>query len=122
MYLIKKVGNRVKGMGLRITKFHLIMHVADDILNFGTPMEFDTGSNESGHKYEKTAAKLTQKNKALFDTQTCQRLEEIHLLDLAVVDMQGDKKWNYYQAKEINCKKLLKKKKNRAWQTPITCI
>ena len=63
MYLIKKVGRRVKGMGLKITKFHCIMHMADDILNFGVPMEFDTGSNESGHKVEKTAAKLTQKKK-----------------------------------------------------------
>jgi hypothetical protein len=63
MYLIKKVGNCTQGMGLKITKFHCIMHMADDILNFGVPMEFDTGSNESGHKYEKTAAKLTQKKR-----------------------------------------------------------
>ena len=99
MYLIKKVGKRVKGMGLKITKFHSIMHMADDILNFGVPMEYDTGSNESGHKKEKIAAKLTQKNKALFDIQTCRRLEEVHLLDLAVADMQGIKLWNYYHKK-----------------------
>ena len=101
MYLIKKVGRRVKGMGLKITKFHSIMHMADDILNFGVPMEFDTGSNESGHKYEKTAAKLTQKKKELFDEQTCVRLEEVHLLDLAIADMDGLKLWDYYETKEL---------------------
>ena len=101
MYLIKKVGNRTRGMGLKITKFHCIMHMADDILNFGVPMEFDTGSNESGHKVEKTAAKLTQKNKQKFDQQTCERLEEVHLLDLAVAEMQGHKKWEYYQVNNI---------------------
>ena len=39
------------------------MHMADDILYFGVPMEFDTGSNESGHKAEKTAAKLNKKKR-----------------------------------------------------------
>ena len=102
MYLIKKVSRRVKGMGLKITKYHAIMHMADDILNFGVPMEFDTGSNESGHKAEKKAAKLTQKKKALFDVQTCIRLEEVHLLDLAVADIEGLKLWNYYQTKAIS--------------------
>ena len=96
MCLIKRVGNRVKGMGLKITKFHCIMHLADDILNFGVPMEVDTGSNESMHKSEKTAAKLTQKNKTVFDIQTAKRLNEIYLLDLAKEEMAGKKKWECY--------------------------
>ena len=66
MYLMKKVGRRVQGMGLKISKFHSIMHLTNDILNFGVPLEVDTGSNESGHKVEKTAAKLTQKKKRIF--------------------------------------------------------
>ena len=99
MYLIKKVGKRVTGMGLKITKFHTIMHYADDILNFGVPMEFDTGSNESGHKEEKSAAKLTQKKKELFDIQTCRRLEEKHLLNMAMQEINGYKLWNYYLPK-----------------------
>ena len=57
MYFIKKICKRTEGMGLKITKFHCIMHLADDILNFGVPMECDTGSNESAHKTEKKAAK-----------------------------------------------------------------
>ena len=95
MYLMKKVGRRVEGMGLKITKFHSIMHLTDDILNFGVPMEVDTGSNESGHKLEKTAAKLTQKNKELFDIQTAHRLEELHLIDLAESEIDGNSMWEY---------------------------
>jgi len=67
MYLVRKVAQRQKGMGLKLTKFHAILHIADDILNFGVPLEVDTGSNESGHKPTKTAAKLTQKQRETFE-------------------------------------------------------
>ena len=66
MCVMKKVGCRVQGMGLKISKFHSIIHLTNDILNFGVPLEVDTGSNESGHKVEKTAAKLMQKKKEFF--------------------------------------------------------
>ena len=95
MYLIKKISRRTKGMGHKLTKFHCIMHIADDILNFGVPMEVDTGSNESGHKPTKTAARLTQKKRETFDIQTATRLEEIHLLDLAIEEISGRPLWDY---------------------------
>jgi hypothetical protein len=88
MYLMKKVAKRVAGMQLKLTKFHGVVHMADDILNFGVPMEVDTGSNESGHKATKTAARLTQKNEKTFDLQTAIRLEEVHLLDLAMLEIE----------------------------------
>ena len=56
MYLAKNVAKRAKGMQLKLTKFHTIVHIAKDILNFGVPMEVDTGANESGHKSTKKAA------------------------------------------------------------------
>ena len=95
IYLMKKVGRRVQGMGLKIAKFHSIVHLTNDILNFGVPLEVDTGSNESGHKVEKTAAKLTQKKKEFFDIQTARRLEEVHLIDLAMEEIKCKKLWNY---------------------------
>ena len=55
-----KTQRRVEGMGLKLMKFHAIMHMAQDIMYFGIPMEFDTGSNERGHKVVKRAAWLTQ--------------------------------------------------------------
>ena len=95
MYLMKKVGKRAARMQLKLTKFHGIVHMADDIFNFGVPMEVDTGSNESGHKATKTAARLTQKNEDTFDHQTAKRLEEVHLLDLAVLEISGYPVHNY---------------------------
>lgn len=87
MYLIRRVGRRVQGMGLKITKFHTIMHMTDDILKFGVPMNYDTGSDESGHKPSKTAARLTQKRADTFDVQIGARLQEVHCLDLAMEEI-----------------------------------
>ena len=67
MHLIKKIGKRTEGMGLKVSKFQAISHMADDILQYGVPMEYDTGSNKSGHKATKVAARLTQKNESTFD-------------------------------------------------------
>ena len=93
VHLIKKIGKRVEGMGPKIFKCHAILHVADDILNFGVPLEFDTGSNEKGHKPTKLSAKLMQKNMETFDQQTVTRLEELHLLDLACEELAGGPPW-----------------------------
>ena len=53
-------------MGLKLMKFHAMIHLAVDIFMFGMPLEVDTGSNESGHKLEKIAGRLTQKNEQTF--------------------------------------------------------
>jgi hypothetical protein len=97
MYLMKKVAKRTEGMGLKLQKYHQIIHMADDILNFGVPLEVDTGSNESGHKSTKVAAKLTQKNEETFDKQTAIRLEETHLLEMAYLEMNGYYIENYLE-------------------------
>lgn len=95
MHLIRKVANRVEGMGLKIPKYHMIMHMFQDILDLGVPMEYDTGSNERGHKPTKTAAKLTQRSQQTFDKQTCRRLREALLLDLAMEEIRGKPLWKY---------------------------
>lgn len=100
MYLLKKIGKRTKGMGLKIIKFHGIVHMAQDILNCGVPMEFDTGSNESGHKRTKKSAILTQKNEDTFDYQTAKRLQELDLIDLSQAEMDGKVPWDYYQTED----------------------
>jgi hypothetical protein len=97
MYLLKKVGKRAKGMGLKLMKFHGIVHLADDILNCGVPMEVDTGSNESGHKVEKGAAKLTQKNEETFDGQISKRLMEFLAVELGLEELDGRPLWEYFE-------------------------
>jgi hypothetical protein len=95
MYLLKKIGNRVEGMGLKLMKFHGILHMYADILINGVPMEVDTGSNESGHKKSKIAALVTQLNEAVFELQTSLRKEEVELIKLALEEMKGRPLWNY---------------------------
>ena len=69
LYLLKKVGNQVEGMGFKVQKFHGFVHVPGDILKLGVPLESDTTNNDSGHKGTKTAAKKTQQNEETFDEQ-----------------------------------------------------
>jgi len=104
MYLLRVVANRTKGMGLKIMKFHGIMHMVQDIINFGVPLNFDTGSDEANHKPSKTAAKVTQKRKETFDEQVCQRLAEVEVLDLASHEIaNGGTKWSYLDT-DSTCK------------------
>ena len=88
-------------MGLKISKFHSAIHFAQDILNFGVPVEVDTGSNKSGHKKTKKAARQTQKRAKSFDEQTCCQLEEMLLLDLAKCNSQG-KKMCKHNTRKVN--------------------
>ena len=68
-----------------------------DMLLYGVPMEFDTGSNESHHKPSKYAAKLTQRNEATFNFQTAMRLTEFLILDMAMAELDGTKVWEYFE-------------------------
>ena len=65
MYILKNVARRTKGMGMKLMKFHAITHMVHDMLLYGIPYEFDTGSKESHHKPSKHAAKLTQRKEVL---------------------------------------------------------
>ena len=96
MYLLKKILKRSQGMGLRIMKFHAILHMADDIKLYGVPQEHDTGANESGHKVTKVAAKLTQKNMRTFEIQTARRLTEFMLIEWGMAELKGRRLWEYY--------------------------
>ena len=103
MYLIKKVGRRQKGMGLKVFRFHTILHMVGDIINLGVPLEFDAGSCESGHKPTKNAAKLTQRSADTFDAQTARRLYELHLLELAIEEINGYPLTGCYRNKTRRC-------------------
>jgi hypothetical protein len=95
MFLIRKVAKRTKGNGLKIPKFHGILHMADETNNFGVPSEFDTGDNESHHIPAKHAAVLTQRTKEEFETSTAKRLIEKEVLDLALMESKGMLLWHY---------------------------
>ena len=97
MYIMKQVADRTAGMGLKIMKFHSIIHLINDMLLYGSPSEFDTGSNESHHKESKYAAKLTQRKESTFNLQTAQRLTEFMCIDLAMEELLHDRcVWEYF--------------------------
>ena len=90
LYLMRKIARREKGMGLKLIKFHVVLHLADDT-------EFDTSVNEGHHKVGKKAEKLTQKEAASFQHQTSVRLMEYMLLELAMEEISTDAKiWEYF--------------------------
>lgn len=97
MYVMRKVAQRTKGMGLKLLKFHTILHIWEDIIQFGVPLEYDTSANESMHKPAKQASKLTQRAADTFNFQTAQRLCEFDLLDLAIEEIEnGRRLWDYF--------------------------
>lgn len=97
MYLIRKVAARTKGMGLKLIKFHYILHFIDDIKNHGTPAGLCTGKDEERHKARKIAAVLTQKQHKTFDSQTEKRMQEVFLLELAQEELRtGWAPFDYY--------------------------
>jgi hypothetical protein len=108
LFLLKKVGARHKGMGFKVMKFHAVLHLAQDIEMFGVPMVVDTGSNESHHKTTKIAAKLTQKDVKTFEKQTSERLDDFHVLDLALAEMSGRPIWEYSDGYEEKTPENLK--------------
>ena len=91
MYLMRKVAVRTSGMGLKLMKFHGILHMADAILNFGVPLEYDTGCNESHHILTKSQSQLTQRDLNKVEEQTAERMLEMEVLALAQLEIGG--KW-----------------------------
>ena len=96
MHILVKVGNRTTGMGFKVMKVHAMLHLVLDIFMYGVPMVVDTGSNESHHKTTKVAAKLTQKNIKTFEKQTSDRMDDFHVLDLAMEEIEGRPLWHYF--------------------------
>jgi hypothetical protein len=97
MGLFKKIVKRQKGMGMKLTKFHVILHLVEDILDYGVPITFDTGSNEMAHKGYKSSAKQTQKNARQFEFQTACRCIENLAVTLAGIEKEEDiTPWKYH--------------------------
>ena len=97
MYIMRKVAQRHKGMGLKLMKFHAILHIQEDIIQFGVPLETDTSANESHHKKPKLAATQTQMAAETFNVQTATRLTEYDLLDLGMEEINSNgAAWKYF--------------------------
>ena len=54
---------------MKFVKFHLLLHLSDDVSRFGPSNSSDSSAGESMHKGFKEDANHTQKNSATFDSQ-----------------------------------------------------
>jgi hypothetical protein len=80
---LKDVCPRQAGMGWKLTKFHVLNHLASDIKRLSIPMNFDSNVVESHHKEEKKSGNRTQKRASEVDKQTAIRRTEEMLIDRA---------------------------------------
>ncbi len=70
--------------GWKLTKFHEMLHVVDDICCFGSPKNTDAGPCECNHKIlAKKPGRLSQKRHAVFDKQVAQRLADSYIINFA---------------------------------------
>ena len=81
MFLIKHLVSRRSDNGLKLSKFHEMMHVTRDIRLFGPPDGYDGRPGESSHKHTKANARKTQRRNDIFEYQTCRRLYESVVID-----------------------------------------
>jgi hypothetical protein len=84
-----KIANRQGRMGLKLVKFHVVLHLFADILNFGVPQEFDTTANKGHHRTGKRAAELTQKEASNFQYRMAVQMTKFHLLELTMAEIEG---------------------------------
>lgn len=141
---LKETLQRKHGCGMKLIKFHLPNHFADDIIRFGSMLNFDSGIGESHHKTEaKKPAKNTQRRKINFEFQTATRQIEnlaitlgkdsISKLEVADTKPESLDKWFRYIYSEQTglChylpqgnKELLKtcKWKDKSFQNALTNI
>jgi hypothetical protein len=93
----KKVVARKKGMGMKFVKYHLPLHIPDDMLRFGPPTSFDSSTGEAGHVITKDAARRTQKRSSNLESATAQREGEYEVIDSAYYRTDA---WKMAQAKK----------------------
>jgi hypothetical protein len=83
LQFLKEVCPRDSGMGWKLTKFHILVHMVDDIKRFSIPMNYDGNVVESHHKNEKNSGKRTQLRAYLLDKQTADKRKEYMLIKKA---------------------------------------
>ncbi len=73
MILFKQVANRKTGMGLKLLKFHQLLHLWFIIRAYGSLSNIDSARNESHHKKKKNIASHTQKRFNVLEHQTAEK-------------------------------------------------
>ena len=97
-YYIEKIAQICKrgGMGAKLSKNHLVLHVPTYMKLWGPPTGWDSGPNESHHKTEvKVPAKNTQRRQVSFLNQVSEQYDENLLIQKAECQFFGFKKHDF---------------------------
>ena len=99
---IKILWNRTEGHGMKLIKFHKLLHIVDDILKFGSHLNFNGGPAEATHKSHKNLTKLTQQRaNSTFITQSAQRESDNYIIHRGMTEINNFEKSNYVTVCDI---------------------
>lgn len=84
---LKQVCHRDTGMGWKLTKFHIPLHMVSDIQRLSIPNNFDSNVVESHHKQEKKSGRRTQMQASSLEAQTAKRRTEYMIVNRAYEDL-----------------------------------
>lgn len=88
MQRYKETVSRTEGMGLKIIKFHMLLHLTDDIKRHGLPSNYDSGPGEARHKDTvKKPSVNTQRRFDSFDQQIGNRHFENTVVHYAIAQL-----------------------------------
>ena len=89
MYFYKATVNRQDGNGLKIPKFHQLLHIPRYILKYGSPKNFNSGRCESHHiSLSKRPAKTAQKRAKVYEMQVASRISDRMLIARSVLSLE----------------------------------
>ncbi|KAI2500694.1 hypothetical protein MHU86_13777 [Fragilaria crotonensis] len=95
MRLVKFVAPRFKGMSNNTIKMHLVLHIHEDIINFGVPEVMNSAYAESSHRpIAKFTVRNTQKRHKSFTFQAANRYVENLSIDQGSQVVSDDRKKN----------------------------
>ena len=93
----KKICRRQEGNEMKILKYHMMVHIVDDIIRFGVPQNVNGGPCESNFIPQKRESKRTQRRAETFIKQMATRIHENLIFAHAIDD-------KHYEADEDNSK------------------
>jgi hypothetical protein len=96
----KRTYDRKHGTKFNVNKLHLLLHFADEILNNGPALGFDSGCGEHGHIQRKKAAKNTQRRQDKFHYQAGTRTVENIAIDFAFNNLHHVKREHVFSEKK----------------------
>ena len=91
MHKFKNTVQREDGNGLKLPKFHQLLHVPRYILKFGSPKNFNSGRCESHHiKLSKMPASTAQRRVATFEQQVGNRITDHLVVNRAICSIENN--------------------------------